>query len=132
MTRTFLFTTGILVGGNLCTFTPILGTQADATLGREITKVRSSVNSSVSSTSCGISRASGASGSLWGSDPSIDSHAARWGAAGRCPGCKNGNSCPWMQHTPLRGGVHVAIEVVNYRFCNSAIGEAGRHLIPKT
>lgn len=38
MTRTFLFTTGILVGGNLCTFTPILGTQADATLGREITE----------------------------------------------------------------------------------------------
>ena len=28
--------TGILVGGNLCTFTPILGTQADATLGRDI------------------------------------------------------------------------------------------------
>ena len=27
---------GILVGGNLCTFTPILGTQADATLGRDI------------------------------------------------------------------------------------------------
>ena len=28
--------TGILVGGNLCTFTPILGTQADATLGSDI------------------------------------------------------------------------------------------------
>ena len=28
--------TGILVGGNLCTFTPILGTQADATLGLDI------------------------------------------------------------------------------------------------
>ena len=28
--------TGVLVGGNLCTFTPILGTQADATLGRDI------------------------------------------------------------------------------------------------
>ena len=28
--------TGILVGGNLCTFTPILGTSADATLGRDI------------------------------------------------------------------------------------------------
>ena len=27
---------GILVGGNLCTFTPILGTPADATLGRDI------------------------------------------------------------------------------------------------
>ena len=27
---------GILVGGNLCTFTPILGTQADATLGQDI------------------------------------------------------------------------------------------------
>ena len=27
---------GILVGGNLCTFTPILGTTADATLGRDI------------------------------------------------------------------------------------------------
>ena len=28
--------TGVLVGGNLCTFTPILGTQADATLGRDV------------------------------------------------------------------------------------------------
>ena len=28
--------TGVLTGGNLCTFTPILGTEADATLGRDI------------------------------------------------------------------------------------------------
>ena len=28
--------TGTLVGGNLCTFTPILGTEADATLGEDI------------------------------------------------------------------------------------------------
>ena len=28
--------TGTLVGGNLCTFTPVLGTEADATLGQDI------------------------------------------------------------------------------------------------
>ncbi|MCR4816854.1 MAG: hypothetical protein K5842_06685 [Bacteroidales bacterium] len=27
---------GVLVGGNLCTFTPNLGTQADATMGQDI------------------------------------------------------------------------------------------------